>query len=99
MIPRSDFSRAAIDLHQARRRCYVSDHALLRYLERVMGLPVEQIRADMLTDTVVQAMVLNASSVRGDGFKLVIDNFNIVTTLPTDKGAAISGLRRRGIEQ
>jgi hypothetical protein len=99
MIPRSDFTGVPVDLHQARRQAKVSDHALIRYLERVMDVPVEQIRADMLTDTVLQAMALNASSVHGDGFKFVIDNFTLVTTLPAEVMAAITPARRRGIEQ
>jgi hypothetical protein len=99
MIPRSDFTGEAVDLHQVRRRAHVTDHALIRYLERVVGVPVEQIRAAMLTDTVLQAMSLNATAVQGDGFKLVIDNFAIVTTLPGQAVAAVTWGRRREIER
>tara|TARA_B100002049_G_scaffold210911_1_gene173627 strand:+ start:525 stop:752 length:228 start_codon:yes stop_codon:yes gene_type:complete len=34
----------------------VSDHALVRYLERVRGLDVEAIRAEILTPRTVDAM-------------------------------------------
>jgi hypothetical protein len=98
MIPPVDFARQPINLHQARRQARVTDHALVRYMERVIGLPVEQIRAEMLTDTVLQAMSMNASSVSGDGFKLVIDNFSIVTTLDADTRVAITPARRREVE-
>jgi len=95
MIPRSDFTGDKIDLHEVRQQARVTDFALLRYLERVFGLPVEQIRAGMLTDAVLQAMAMSASSVHGAGYKLVIDNFEVVSTLAT-KTAAIPAAMYRG---
>lgn len=40
----------------------VSDHAMMRYMERVMGLDIEKIRADILTDNAKAALKLGCSS-------------------------------------
>lgn len=64
MIVRADFQGRPVDLRKVRRRAIVTDHALLRHIERVLQIPVEQIRQGMLTDNVLLAMALKAPSVR-----------------------------------
>lgn len=84
MTVRSDFQGRSIDLAKIRHKARVSDHALLRYIERVLLLPVEKIRADMLSDNVLLAMVLKAPSVRAVDHQLVFsdtDPFVITTVL------------------
>jgi hypothetical protein len=84
MSVKADFQGRSIDLRQIRNKARVSDHALLRYLERVLGVPVEQIRKTMLSDTVLLAMALKAPSVRAADHQLVFgqDNpFTIATVL------------------
>lgn len=84
MTVRTDFEGGSLDLDKLRDRARVSDHALLRYLERVLDLPVEKIRASMLTDAVLQGMALRAPSVRFDDHQVVFDQFDrfrVVTVL------------------
>lgn len=84
MTVRTHFDGRSIDLTRARRRAKVSDHALLRCLERVLGLPVEQIRKDMLTDAVLQGMAMKALSVRASDHQLVFHQHNpfvVITVL------------------
>lgn len=76
MTHRTDFQGRSIDLRKIRRKARVSDHAVLRYLERVMGLPVEKIRAQLLSDAVLQAMALNAPSVRAADHQIVFHQFD-----------------------
>lgn len=64
----------------------VSDHALLRYLERVYGFDVEKIRKEILTPNVVTALKAGASTVKQDGINLVLKGNSVVTVLtPTKK--------------
>jgi len=84
MTRRPDFQGRSIDLKPVREKARVSDHALVRYFERVLGLPVEKIRQSLLSDGVLQAMALNAPSVRAHGCQLVLgdhDQFCVVTVL------------------
>lgn len=79
MTVRTDFQGRPIDLAKIRRQARVSDHALLRYLERVLGVPVEQIRKAILSDTVLQAMAMKAPSVRAGDHQLVFGEHNPFT--------------------
>ena len=38
---------------QAARKIYISDHAMLRYLERAKGVNVEQLRGEIITDQLI----------------------------------------------
>jgi len=60
----------------------VSEHAIVRYLERVKGLNVEEIQKEILTDTVLKLIeVLGGNGTYPNyGFSIVIRN-NIVTTI------------------
>ncbi|PHY20791.1 hypothetical protein [Caulobacter sp. BP25] len=84
MSVQNDFQGRPVDLQKVRARAVVTDHALLRHIERVLLIPVEEIRADMLTDNVLLAMALKAPSVRAHDHQIVFaqDNpFVIVTVL------------------
>lgn len=61
----------------------VSDHAVLRYLERAHGLDVEAVRAH-LAGHAVSAVRLGAIAVRIDGVKLVIEDGVIVTVIKAE---------------
>lgn len=63
----------------------VSDHALLRYLERVYGLDLNSLRREILTDPVRTAIKAGASAVFIAGCKAPVENGTIKTILP--KGA------------
>lgn len=81
MIVCGNFDGEVLNLRKVRQRARVSDHALLRYLERVLDLPVEQIRRSILTDGVVMAMALGAQSVRLADHHVVIQGRVVVTVL------------------
>ena len=57
----------------------VTDHALLRYIERVKGFDVESLKKEILTDAVLNGMKLGASSVKTNGMKLVLKGNAVVT--------------------
>jgi hypothetical protein len=60
----------------------VSEHAIVRYLERVKGLDIEQIQSEILTDSILK--LIEVLGVNGtypnNGFSVVIRN-NTVTTI------------------
>jgi hypothetical protein len=62
----------------------VSDHALLRYVERVMGIDVEAIRSDILTDGVKAALRTGATGITVNGVKMVAKDGVVVTVLADD---------------
>jgi transposase len=57
----------------------VSDHAVLRYLERHYQIDIDQIRKEILTPAVRQAMAMGACSVKIGRDKLIIQRNTIVT--------------------
>lgn len=62
-------------------RPIVTDHAMIRYLERVVGVDVDQHRR-ALEERVAQAVELGASALIGDGLRYVISGNRIVTVRP-----------------
>ena len=84
MSVRTDFNGRSIDLKGLRERAWVSDHALVRYFERVLGLDVELVRQRLLSDAVLQAMALQAPMLRTADCQIVFgdsDRFCVVTVL------------------
>lgn len=59
----------------------VSDHALIRYLERKCGFDFDRYRDDMLTPTVIRAIKAGADSVSVDNMKYYIKDNVIVTAI------------------
>lgn len=59
----------------------VSDHALLRYLERVKGIDVEAARAEVASICGI-ASTLGARSVAGEGHVFLIADYTVTTVLP-----------------
>lgn len=57
----------------------VSDHAVVRYLERKHGFDFETVRKDMLTDTVRTAMISGCDGATYDGGVVKIKDKTIVT--------------------
>lgn len=62
----------------------ISDHALLRYIERVCGVNVEDLKAELLTDAVVLAIKQGASAVKSPVGTMVIKGSTVVTFLDPD---------------
>lgn len=61
-------------------RAVVTDHAVLRYLERVHGLDVEYFRS-VIADHCLDGVRLGATAVRIDIAKFVLVDGRVVTTL------------------
>lgn len=62
----------------------ISDHALLRYIERVCGVNVEDLKAELLTDAVVLAIKSGASAVKSPVGTMVIKGSTVVTFLDAE---------------
>lgn len=65
----------------------VTDHAILRYCERLYGVDFDPFRASILK-TVEQAAKAGASSVYADGFTYVIQNGSVITVLEGRQSAS-----------
>ena len=59
----------------------VSDHAVLRYLERVRGIDVEAARAEIAAITGIAAS-LGAKEAARDGHVYVLRGYTVTTVLP-----------------
>lgn len=57
----------------------ISDHALLRYIERACGVDVETLKSELLTDAVVLAIKSGATGVRTPHGTMVIKGNTVVT--------------------
>lgn len=60
----------------------ITDHALVRFIERVCEVNVEEVRARILTDELIdliQAMPKKEGKVNANGFVYVLQNNTIVT--------------------
>lgn len=60
----------------------ISDHAVLRYLERVGGLEVEKLRRD-IEARIARTIVPGASAVIVDGYRWVVRNSETETIVVT----------------
>lgn len=59
----------------------MSDHALLRYIERILEIDVEALRQEVMSDSVKSALRMGASGVTVNGVKMVAKDGVIVTVL------------------
>lgn len=59
----------------------VSEHALLRYLERVKGINIAELEKEILSESVVKLVeqLGGSGTYPNEGFSVVIKNFNVVT--------------------
>lgn len=75
----------------------VSDHALLRYLERVRGLDLDAVRAEIV-GIVHQAAAVGATRVSVNGFTYMLEGRRVVTVTPggSPSAAVVKGLRANG---
>lgn len=73
-------------LTQKGREPVVSEHALLRYAERVLKIDFEKIRHDILdAHTVEMIKFTKTGRIKGEKYDLVIKD-GVVTTVVTDEG-------------
>lgn len=62
----------------------ISDHALLRYIERIHGVDVDAMKAALLTEAVVLAIKSGATAVKSPAGTMVIKGSTVVTFLDPD---------------
>lgn len=60
------------------RKPYVTDHALLRYIERVAGVDVQKHR-EAVEAKVAKAVEMEACALVHEGFRYVIKDLSVVT--------------------
>ena len=65
----------------ARQSPRVSDHAVIRYLERKHGFSFEKVRKELLTPEVVRAMDAGADGVKVNGCTLKIKGRTVATCI------------------
>lgn len=66
-------------IEQLRAKPRVSDHAVIRYLERKYGFSFEAVREGLLTPAVLAAMDMGAEGVKVDGGSLKIRGRTVTT--------------------
>lgn len=83
-IKRRDKIRAAIrEIEEAAKEPIVTEHALLRYVERIMGVDLEAVRKAILTESAVKMIKFTKTGkVTTDGRRLVVKNGTVVTIEP-----------------
>lgn len=62
----------------------VSDHAMVRYFERVYGLDVEALKREILTPEICAQIAAGAVTVNVQGHKAPVENGCIRTILPSN---------------
>lgn len=60
----------------------VSDHAVIRYLERKYNFTFDDVREELLTDTVIDAMRAGIPRVKMNGGTLILKGMKVVTYAP-----------------
>lgn len=60
-------------------RVKISDHALVRYLERVHGIDMDVLRRRLLTDQRARMILRGAKKIKADGFDMIVENNTVVT--------------------
>jgi len=64
-------------------RAAITDHAVIRYLERVKGIDIASIRREMHTDALDAAVMLGAHTVKlGNGCRMQLVGQTVVTVKP-----------------
>jgi hypothetical protein len=57
----------------------VTDHFLLRYIERVHGVDMQKLREHILTDKMKLALHSGAKSVTSNGYRYIIEDGQFIT--------------------
>jgi predicted nuclease with TOPRIM domain len=66
---------------QSHRDPVVSEHALLRYIERRLGLNLDDVRAEILQGRTEQIRKFKTCKIKTDGMTLVVKNQVVVTVI------------------
>lgn len=62
-------------------RKHVTDHAIVRYVERVHGIDLDEIREAILADGVYDAVCAGVSGIKKDGVEYVLADRRVVTVI------------------
>ena len=76
----------------------LSEHALLRYIERVYGVDIEAVRAEVMTPAIVAALKTGATAVTVKGVKMLAKDGTIVTVVTDEMKNAGKHKRTRQYE-
>jgi hypothetical protein len=77
------------EIEDSAKEPIVTEHALLRYIERFMNVDLEQVRKAILTEQAVKLIKFTKTGkVTTDGRRLVVKNGTVVTVEPTEREAA-----------
>ena len=68
-------------LNKPKEKITLSDHALVRYLERKYGFDFTQYREEILTESVISSIKSGAQSITVDGMKMKVEGKVIVTVI------------------
>ena len=60
---------------------YLTDHALVRYLERSGAVDVKAIRKNLLNESVALGLINGANKVMSGNFEFIVKNGKIVTSI------------------
>ena len=63
----------------------ITDHALLRYVERIFRIDVDTVRREILTDGVAKCIELGASTITVNGVQFRVKDRSIVTVIGNDQ--------------
>lgn len=88
-LKRRDKIQAQIrDIEESAKEPIVTEHALLRYIERFMNVDLESVRRAILTESAVKLIKFTKTGkVTTDGRRLIVKNGTVVTVEPIDKAA------------
>ena len=73
-----------IELLESDREISVSEHAIIRYLERVKGVDIEILKNEILTDQIknlIETLGGNGTYPSDKGFKALVKDFTITTII------------------
>lgn len=70
-----------IAIKDSKKEPEVTDHALIRYLERVNGFDVEGFRRNILTPALIGAIKSGAQRYKSDGIEFAINGNKVVTVV------------------
>lgn len=88
-LKRRDTIRASIQaLEESTKEPIVTEHALLRYIERFMSVDLESVRRAILTDQAVKLIKFTRTGkINTDGRRLIVKNGTVVTVEPLERDA------------
>jgi predicted RNase H-like nuclease (RuvC/YqgF family) len=77
------------EIEEAAKEPIVTEHAMLRYIERFMDVDLEAVRKAILTDEAVKMIKFARSGkITANGRRLIVKNGSVVTVEPIEREAA-----------